>query len=352
VTGRKSEHNRIGFDRKAASVTFSAAVTLLVLAGIYVIRGTLVLFAIALLLAYLLHPLVGQVSRLFGPKNRTLALAITYVIVMALLAGVGIAIGSRVAAEARQLIAEPPDIPGFFASLGVAHPALAPVLEPMQGQVSAQLGDAASALPRVSLSLLAASANLIYLIVIPILSFFILKDGARIRDSLLDVFSAAESRDNAERLLAEANVLLLQYMRALLVLCCTALVVLGAGMAMAGIRYALLLAAIAFFCEFVPMAGPIVEIAVILGVSALTGYPHILALAACLGVFRLVQDYVIWPRLMSHGVELHPLLVIFGIFAGGNIGGVAGVFLAVPVLALGRLALFPAKARQLAAKHH
>jgi predicted PurR-regulated permease PerM len=331
-----------GFDRKAASVTWSAAFTLLLLAGVYLIRGTLVLFAIALLIAYLLHPLVNQVSRQFSPRNRTLALGLTYVIVTALLAGIGIAIGSRVAAEARQLLAQPPDIRGFLASLVAAHPALAPLLEPLRGNVSAQLGAAAAALPRVSLSLLAASANLIDLIVIPILSFFILKDGALLRDSFLDMLSDAATRARAEQTLAKANVLLLQYMRALLVLCCTALVILGAGLALAGVRYALLLAAVAFFCEFVPMVGPITEIAVILGVSALTGYPHMLGLAACLGLFRLVQDYAIWPRLMSQGVALHPLWVIFGVFAGGNIGGVAGVFLAVPVLALARLVLIPA----------
>ena len=214
-------------------------------------------------------------------------------IVTALLAGIGIAIGSRVAEEARQLIAHPPDIRGFLASLVAAHPGLAPLLEPIRGSVSAQLGEAASVLPRVSLSLLAASANLIDLIVIPILSFFILKDGALLRDSFLDMLSDARTRARAEETLAKANVLLLQYMRALLALCCTALIVLGAGLALAGVRYALLLATVAFFCEFVPMVGPIAEIAVILGVSALTGYPHILALAACLGVFRIVQDYVI-----------------------------------------------------------
>jgi predicted PurR-regulated permease PerM len=340
----------IGFDRKAASITWSAAVTLLLLAGVYMIRGTMVLFAIALLLAYLLHPLVSQVSRQFSPRNRTLALGLTYVIVTALLAGIGIAIGSRVAAEARQLLAHPPDIRGFLTSLVLAHPALAPLIEPIRGSVSAQLGDAAATLPRVSLSLLAAAANLIYLIVIPILSFFILKDGALLRDSFLEMLSDAQTRARAEQTLAKANVLLLQYMRALLALCCTALIVLGAGLALAGIRYALLLATVAFFCEFVPMVGPIAEIAVILGVSALTAYPHILALAACLGLFRIVQDYVIWPRLMSHGVALHPLWVIFGVFAGGNIGGVAGVFLAVPVLALARLVLLPETPTHPAAK--
>ncbi len=56
-----------------------------------------------------------------------------------------------------------------------------------------------------------------------------------------------------------------------------------------------------------------------------------------LGIYRMFQDYVLSPHLMSQGVELHPLLIIFGVFAGGEIGGIAGVFLSVPVLALIRL---------------
>jgi predicted PurR-regulated permease PerM len=50
-----------------------------------------------------------------------------------------------------------------------------------------------------------------------------------------------------------------------------------------------------------------------------------------------VQDYGISPRLMSAEVELHPLLVIVGVFAGGEIGGIEGTFLSVPVLALLRV---------------
>ena len=67
------------------------------------------------------------------------------------------------------------------------------------------------------------------------------------------------------------------------------------------------------------------------------GYPHVLWVVIFLGIYRMFQDYVLSPHLMSKGVELHPLLVIFGVFAGGEIGGVAGIFLSVPALALMRL---------------
>jgi predicted PurR-regulated permease PerM len=336
----------LGIDRKAARVTWTAAITLLLLAAIYVVRGTLVVFAVALLLAYLLHPLVGQISRPFHLKRRTLALALTYTLVTGLLGVVGVAIGSRVTAEARQLVAQPPNAYGFLDDLRAAHPALSPMLEAIQGRVSQQFGEIVIALPRLSLSVLAASANLIYLVAIPILSFFFLKDGWRIRDAFLQMLSDGASRAGAQQILGDVNAMLLQYMRALLILCCTALLVLGVGLSVIGVHYALLLATIAFFCEFVPTVGPVAEIVMILAVSAMTGYSHMWGLATGLGVFRLVQDYGIWPRLMSRGVELHPLWIIFGVFAGGKIGGVAGVFLAVPVLAIARLLLIPVRASQ------
>lgn len=102
-----------GFDPKAARVTWTAALTLLLLAAIYAIRTTLVIFAVAVLFAYLLYPLVDRIGRRFSPKNRSPALALTYLLVIGLLTAIGIAIGSQVAVEARQLIAHPPDVRGF-----------------------------------------------------------------------------------------------------------------------------------------------------------------------------------------------------------------------------------------------
>lgn len=53
-----------------------------------------------------------------------------------------------------------------------------------------------------------------------------------------------------------------------------------------------------------------------------------------LGVLRIVEDYVIYPRLIGHGIHLHPLAVILAILAGAEIAGVAGIFLAIPVIAI------------------
>ena len=71
-------------------------------------------------------------------------------------------------------------------------------------------------------------------------------------------------------------------------------------------------------------------------VAGLSGAP-IAAILIFLAAYRMLQDYVVSPHLMGHGVELHPLLVLFGVFAGAEVAGIAGTFLSVPVLALARI---------------
>jgi predicted PurR-regulated permease PerM len=68
-------------------------------------------------------------------------------------------------------------------------------------------------------------------------------------------------------------------------------------------------------------------------VALLMGYQHLLALIVFLGVWRLIQDYVSSPRIMGHSMELHPLAAIFGVMAGGEVAGILGIFLSIPVMA-------------------
>ncbi len=66
-------------------------------------------------------------------------------------------------------------------------------------------------------------------------------------------------------------------------------------------------------------------------------YGFWLRILAFLAAFRVFQDYVLSPRLLSAGMKLHPLVIIFGVLVGGHIAGIAGSFLSVPVLATLRI---------------
>ena len=74
----------------------------------------------------------------------------------------------------------------------------------------------------------------------------------------------------------------------------------------------------------------------IVGVALLTG-SHWVTVLIFLGAWRIIQDYVVTPRVMGKNMELHPLAAIFGVLAGGEIAGVLGVYLSIPVMAALRI---------------
>jgi predicted PurR-regulated permease PerM len=64
------------------------------------------------------------------------------------------------------------------------------------------------------------------------------------------------------------------------------------------------------------------------------GIPAALVVLLFLALLRMVQDYVVYPRLIGQGIHLHPLAVIIAILSGAELAGVAGIFLAIPVVAI------------------
>jgi predicted PurR-regulated permease PerM len=97
--------------------------------------------------------------------------------------------------------------------------------------------------------------------------------------------------------------------------------------------YAFALGAIAGLLEFIPFVGPMVAALLILGMAILTGYEHWLIALVFLISWRGIQDYVTSPYVMGRGLKLHPLAVICGVLVGGEIAGVMGLFLSVPIMA-------------------
>jgi predicted PurR-regulated permease PerM len=332
-----------GLDRRAASYTWTAVFILLLLAVVYLIRETLFVFALALLFSYLLWPLVHYLDRRLPGRSRALALAIVYSSLVGLLIVIGIAVGSRVVLQANALALR---IPELLSGLEkpveqIASPSLLMVKETimstLQEQLLAHSQDLLSLLPNLALGFLSHAASLIYIVLVPILGFFFLKDGPEFRNSMLEMLAAGSRRDEIREIAADVHLLLAQYMRALVLLAAAAFAAYGLFFFLIGVPYGILLAAIAFFLEFIPVLGPLVAAAAVLMVAGLSGFQHLLWILIFLAAFRIFQDYVLSPHLMSKGAKLQPVMVIFGILAGGQIAGIPGIFLSVPVLAILRI---------------
>ena len=180
-------------------------------------------------------------------------------------------------------------------------------------------------------------SHLPWLILIPILAFFFLKDAKNIRRTIV-IALPHRIQLRGHRLFEEMNATLAAYVRAQLLACVVVGVLCGLGFAMLGIPYAVLLGVLAATLEFIPLVGPLL----LAMLAAFVGALHAPALAlwalAFLGILRVVEDYVIYPRLIRRGISLHPLAVIVAVLAGAGLAGVAGMFLAVPVTAVASVA--------------
>lgn len=334
----------LGIDRKAARFTWTAALVLLLLVSIYFIRESLIVFSIALLLTYLLYPLFEMLKRVLPGKSRAPALALVYLTVFGFLGLIVMTVGMRVAEEAHSLSAKVPALlndvqqtPDADTGPVAGKPIKEQVIDGLRGQVVLHYSQLVAMVPQYSMKVLSVSRYLLLIIVVPIISFFLLKDGASLREELIDLFAPGRDRELVEDVLSDVHVLLLQYMRALFTLCMAVFGSFALVLSLMGVPYSLLLATVAFSLEFVPLVGPLSAAVIIMAVATFAGFPHPFLLLAFLGCYRLFQDYVLSPNLMAAGVELHPLMVIFGVFAGGEIGGAAGIFLSVPVLAMARI---------------
>jgi predicted PurR-regulated permease PerM len=140
-----------------------------------------------------------------------------------------------------------------------------------------------------------------------------------------------------EDIFGDVHILLGQFIRALALLGAATFCVYSAFFTIAGVAYGVLLAAIAGALEVIPWFGPLTAAAIVILVAAFTGYNHIVLLLIFLGAYRMFQDYILSPRLIGSQMALHPLLMIFYALAGGELGGIPGMFLSVPILAILRV---------------
>ena len=108
----------------------------------------------------------------------------------------------------------------------------------------------------------------------------------------------------------------------------------SAGFSLIGVSYPILFGVAAGLLEFLPLVGPFIIAVLVVAVTALQSLSGAAIVAGFLLVVRLLEDYAIYPRLVGRELPLHPMAVILAILCGAEIGGVAGVFLAVPTLAV------------------
>jgi len=333
------------------SVVRTAALIVLLVVGaalglvvLYRIRVVILALVFAIFFAYLIAPLVFTVERLVRrpsltrSASRGLAVGLVYVVSLLVAGGTGLALAPRLSSQAAGIAEQAPEYVTAIRTWSTDWAAwerarLSPGFRAQADEAVAAA--AASAVAYAQESALAALTILGYvpwLVLIPVLAFFFLKDLDDLRYHGVQALPP-HWRGPGYRLVQELNTALASYVRAQLLACLIIGVTCGVGFALLRVPYAALLGVLAGVLEFVPLAGPLV-VALIAGVVAGVQTPALGAgVLAFLLVLRVIEDYVIYPRLIGRGTHLHPLAIIVAVLAGAELGGVVGIFLSVPAVA-------------------
>ena len=325
-------------DSRTTRILFTIFVFAVGFAFLYVARRTLIAFLFAVFFAYLVDPAVSRVEKF--ARSRAGAIAIIYLLIVMMLGTLFFFIGPRIGHETQKLTDSMPSLVERINSgqivqdIGIEHGSTKNTRDQLSAFLKGHTGDLLKLAQRAGLRIAEVAQESWILVLIPILAAFFLKDGRAFSQVALSFVHSKPQREFMQGVINDMNLMLAQFIRAQLTLAALSWVAYASflGLIM-HVPYALMLGTAGGILEFIPVVGPLVASVLIIGVAVLNGYHYWLIVGVFLIIWRLVQDYVVSPRVMGKTMELHPLAAIFGVLAGAEIAGVLGVYLSIPVMA-------------------
>ena len=324
-------------DARAARILTTVLIFALALGFLYVARRTLIAFLFAIFFAYLVDPAVSRVQR--WTRSRGSAIAVIYLLILLLLVTLFFFAGPKIAHQAQRLSATLPGLLDQVSSgniaetLGREHGWSGTTIYQTRVFLASHREELLALVQRLGLRAADIAKDSWLLVLVPILAAFFLKDGGTFSEVALSLVHTRPQREFLEGVRADLNQMLAHFIRAQLTLAALTLLAYLTFLGLMRVPYAAVLGTAGGMLEFIPVVGPLVAAVIIMGVSLLTSYLHWLVLLIFLGAWRLTQDYAISPRIMGRSLELHPLAALFGVLAGGEIAGVLGIYLSIPVMA-------------------
>lgn len=310
---------------------------------IYLLKPILAPFLIGMAIAYLGDPLVDRLEAYVG---RTGGVVIVFFLIsFVLLLGLLLLIPMLIA-EVASLVRS---VPGFIEWVQTT---VTPILqerfglEPLQFDLDSiakqlseniqQVGDVARGLlGQVTASGFALLAFLTNLALIPVVSFYLMRDWDTVVGYIRDIIPR-EKESVVVELMSECDEVLSSFLRGQMLVMTLLGIIYSIGLMVIGLELALLIGMLAGLASIVPYLGFVVGITAA-SIAAVIQYQEFFPLiyvAIVFGIGQALEGMVLTPLLVGDRIGLHPVAVIFAILAGGQLFGFTGILLALPVAAV------------------
>jgi len=174
------------------------------------------------------------------------------------------------------------------------------------------------------------------LVVTPVVAFYLLLDWDRMIESL-DRLAPPAHRENVCIIARDMNRAISGFLRGQSLVCLFLGLWYGIGLSLVGLKFGFLIGICAGFLSFIPYVGSLTALVLSAGMSIVQGWPSLTLFGMAMGVIgvgQFLEGNVLTPRLVGASVGLHPVWLMFALFAFGSLFGFTGLILAVPVAAV------------------
>ena len=308
----------------------------------YLLAPVLTPFIAAALLAYMGDPLADRLQKLRMP--RTLAVATVFLITFVVLALLILLIGPLISSQVGALFDALPEIarqveqvwlPTILGWLNIESGADVGV-GPFLAKYGEMFGSwSGKVLLSVSKSGGALAAAVLSLFLIPIITFYMLRDW----DSILAHLGALvpeSQRETVLQLARESDDVLGAFLRGQLLVMLALALIYSLGLSIIGLKFALAIGVVSGLVSFVPYLGFVFGIGIAGLTVALEPDPlwQLVGVVATFSIAQFIEGSFLTPKLVGDKIGLHPVIVIFAIAAGGQLFGFFGILLALPAAAV------------------
>jgi len=332
-------------------VPFASLALVFCVAVIIGARIILIPMLSSLALAYLLAPVVAWFERRGWSRSSSVLLTISGATMILILILIFILPGFwgqliKTYDQARTLVGDQSRVKSLLEKVEHISPPVYKFLEkkvnkPGESDLFERVfGMAGQWLQKGLFSLVDVTASMLDLLLIPFFVYYLLADYRAMR-AHLDRLIPPRHRAVASTLIGRINFVISSYVRSQLVIALVMGVLYAIGFAIARVPLALSIGLLSGLLNFIPYLGTLTGLTLSLSFVALAGggWAHILGVVAIFIVVQSVEGYYLTPKLLGGRLDLHPMWVLVGLMIGGSLFGILGIILAVPVIAIAKVAL-------------
>ncbi len=176
-------------------------------------------------------------------------------------------------------------------------------------------------------------SRLFSLIIAPIISFYILKDLNYLEDNLWSLISE-ENREGVERLLSRINKSIFGFFKGQLTVSLIVGLMGTITLYLLGVRFYLIIGILFGVFNLIPYFGPIIGSLPGIIIASFSSLKLGVIVAIAFFIIQQVESSIIAPKIMGDRVGLHPTIIIFALLAGGELLGIVGMLIAIPIAAV------------------